>query len=34
MALGQAITIFAAIAYGLFFVTALIMPETRGRVLD
>lgn len=34
MALGQAITIFAVIAYGLFFVVALIMPETRGRVLD
>lgn len=34
MPLGQAITVFAVIAYGLFFVMALIMPETRGRVLD
>lgn len=34
MPLGQAITVFAVLAYGLFFVMALIMPETRGRVLD
>jgi MFS family permease len=33
MSLGLAITIFAVLAYGLFFVMALIMPETRGRVL-
>ncbi|MGI4945036.1 MAG: MFS transporter [Janthinobacterium lividum] len=34
MPLGQAITMFAVLAYGLFFVMALVMPETRGRVLD
>jgi MFS family permease len=33
MSLGLAITVFAVLAYGLFFVMALIMPETRGRVL-
>jgi Sugar (and other) transporter len=33
MSLGLAITIFAVLAYGLFFIMALIMPETRGRVL-
>jgi predicted MFS family arabinose efflux permease len=33
MALGLAITIFAVLAYGLFFIMALIMPETRGQVL-
>ncbi len=34
MPLGQAITVFAVLAYGLFFAMALVMPETRGRVLD
>jgi hypothetical protein len=34
MSLGGAITVFAVLAYGLFFVMALIMPETRGRVLS
>lgn len=33
MSLGLAITAFAVLAYGLFFIMALIMPETRGRVL-
>jgi MFS family permease len=33
MSLGLAITVFAVLAYGLFFIMALIMPETRGRVL-
>jgi MFS family permease len=33
MSLGVAITVFAVLAYGLFFIMALIMPETRGRVL-
>jgi MFS family permease len=34
MSLGGAITVFAVLAYGLFFAMALIMPETRGRVLS
>jgi MFS family permease len=34
MALSSAITIFAILAYGLFLVAALLLPETRGRVLD
>ncbi|SAI05963.1 transporter transmembrane protein [Bordetella ansorpii] len=34
MTLGRAIAVFAVAAYGLFFVMALIMPETRGRTLD
>ena len=34
MPLSSAITLFAAIAYGLFLVAALLLPETRGRVLD
>ena len=32
--LSSAITLFAVIAYGLFLVAALLLPETRGRVLD
>jgi MFS family permease len=32
MSLGLAISVFAGLAYGLFFVMALIMPETRGLV--
>jgi MFS family permease len=31
--LGNAIAIFAVLAYGLFFVAAFALPETRGRVL-
>ena len=34
MPLSSAITLFAVIAYGLFLVAALLLPETRGRVLD
>ena len=34
MSLGNAIALFAALAYGLFFVAAYCLPETRGRVLD
>lgn len=34
MALSSAIALFAVIAYGLFLVAALLLPETRGRVLD
>jgi MFS family permease len=33
LSLGIAIATFAIIAYGLFFIMALIMPETRGREL-
>lgn len=33
MSLGLAITVFAVLAYGLFFAMALIMPETRGLFL-
>jgi MFS family permease len=33
MSLGVAITVFAVLAYSLFFVMALVMPETRGLVL-
>jgi MFS family permease len=33
LSLGSAIAIFAVIAYGLLFVAALLLPETRGRVL-
>ncbi|MET0313857.1 MAG: MFS transporter [Hansschlegelia sp.] len=32
--LGAAIAIFSAGAYGLFFIAAFALPETRGRVLD
>ena len=31
--LGNAIAIFAVLAYGLFFIAAFALPETRGRVL-
>lgn len=31
--LGQSIGVFAAIAYGIVIVAALLLPETRGRVL-
>jgi MFS family permease len=34
MSLGVAITVFAVLAYGLFFVMALVMPETRGLILS
>ncbi|MGY2051654.1 MFS transporter [Methylobacterium sp. JK268] len=33
MTLASAIAIFAAVAYGLFFVAAFALPETRGKVL-
>ncbi|GJD61274.1 MFS transporter [Methylobacterium frigidaeris] len=33
MSLASAIAIFAAIAYGVFFLTAYALPETRGKVL-
>jgi hypothetical protein len=31
--LGQSIGIFAVIAYGILVVAALMLPETKGRVL-
>jgi hypothetical protein len=31
--LGNAIAVFAVLAYGLFFVAAFALPETRGRIL-
>ncbi len=31
--LGNAIAIFAVVAYGVFFIAAFALPETRGRVL-
>jgi MFS family permease len=31
--LGNAIAIFAVLAFGLFFVAAFILPETRGKIL-
>ncbi len=34
MALSSAIALFAVIAYGVFLVAALLLPETRGRILD
>lgn len=34
MPLSQSIAIFAVAAYSLFFVTALMLPETRGKELD
>ena len=34
MSLANAIALFAVIAYGLFFVAAFTLPETRGKVLD
>src|SRR5437764_8736458 len=33
MTLANAIAIFAVVAYGLFFIAAYALPETRGRVL-
>ena len=34
MALSSAIALFAVIAYGVFLLAALLLPETRGRILD
>jgi hypothetical protein len=34
MTLSSAIALFAVIAYGLLLIAALLLPETRGRVLD
>jgi MFS family permease len=34
MSLANAIALFSIIAYGLFFVAAFALPETRGKVLD
>jgi sugar phosphate permease len=34
MPLGEAVAIFAIAAYALLFVTALLLPETRGKVLE
>lgn len=34
MSLANAIALFAVTAYGLFFVAAFALPETRGKVLD
>jgi hypothetical protein len=31
--LGQSIGVFAMVAYGLMAIAALLLPETRGRVL-
>jgi MFS family permease len=31
--LGNAIAVFAVLAYGLFFAAAFALPETRGRIL-
>jgi hypothetical protein len=31
--LGNAIAIFAVLAYGVFFIAAFALPETRGRIL-
>ena len=33
MTLANAIAIFAVVAYGVFFIAAYALPETRGRVL-
>jgi hypothetical protein len=33
MTLANAIAIFAVVAYGIFFIAAYALPETRGRVL-
>jgi hypothetical protein len=33
LALGQAIGVFAGIAYGVVVIAALLLPETRGRDL-
>jgi hypothetical protein len=34
MPLAEAIAIFAVIAYGLLLLAALLLPETRGSVLE
>jgi hypothetical protein len=34
MPLSMGIAIFATLAYGLFLLAALLLPETRGRVLQ
>lgn len=34
MTLANAIAIFAVAAYGLFFLAAFALPETRGRILQ
>jgi hypothetical protein len=33
MSLANAIAIFSIVAYGLFFIAAFALPETRGKVL-
>ena len=33
LSLGQSIGVFALIAYGLLIIAALLLPETKGRVL-
>jgi fucose permease len=33
MSLANAMAVFAALAYGLFFLAAVLLPETRGKVL-
>ena len=33
LALGQAIGVFAGVAYGVVVIAALLLPETRGRDL-
>jgi len=33
MPLGQSIGVFAGIAYGIVIVAALLLPETKGRIL-
>jgi MFS family permease len=33
MPLGQSIGVFAAIAYGIVIIAAVLLPETKGRVL-
>jgi hypothetical protein len=34
MPLGDAMSLFAVISYGIFFVTALMLPETKGKELE
>jgi Sugar (and other) transporter len=34
MPLGQSIGVFAAIAYGIVIIAAVLLPETKGRVLS
>jgi hypothetical protein len=33
LTLGQSIGVFAVAAYGLLIIAALLLPETKGRVL-